>query len=76
MFDHKVNDVNNGDMSKPARYTITLTAEMDAEVTEFSKETGVSISDLARQGLIRVMNEARQEGTVRIMKWEGSEVAA
>jgi hypothetical protein len=63
-------------MSKPARYTVTLPPEMDDAVSEFSKETGISISDLARQGLIRVMQEVRREGSARLLKWEPEETAA
>ena len=40
---------------EPNRITVTLPPEINAEAGEISQETGVSVSDLIRQGMIRLL---------------------
>ena len=64
-----VNIVNNvNTMSKPTRYTITLPAELDRELSKVCAETGVALADLLRQGGIRILTEKIQTGSVALMK--------
>jgi hypothetical protein len=68
--------VNNVDaMKKPNRITITLPPELDGEATECCDRTGVSLSDLARQGLVRVLLELRQTGSVKLMQLPAKQAA-
>jgi hypothetical protein len=55
-------------MSKPTRYTITIPAELDRELTGLSNETGVAVADLLRQGGIRVITEKIKTGAVALLK--------
>lgn len=56
-------------MSKQAnRTTVTLPDPLQEEVDHIAAETGVSISDLFRQGMIRVAKEMRETGGLRLLK--------
>ena len=49
------------------RTTVTLPADLNAEATKLVSETGVSLSDLCRQGLVRMILERRETGNVRLL---------
>jgi len=49
------------------RATVTLPAELNAEASQLETETGVSLSDLCRQGLVRMIIERRETGNVRLL---------
>lgn len=62
-------------MSKPTRYTITIPAELDRELTGLSNETGVAVADLLRQGGIRVITEKLKTGAVALLKMPTNKAA-
>lgn len=62
-------------MSKPTRYTITIPAELDRELTGLSNETGVAVADLLRQGGIRVITEKIKTGAVALLKMPTNKAA-
>jgi hypothetical protein len=53
---------------KQIRYTITLPADLDRELSGLSQETGVAMADLLRQGGIRVITEKLKTGAVALMQ--------
>lgn len=56
-------------MKKEAnRITVTLPPDLSGPANEVSNETGVSISDLLRQGMIRILLERREHGSVKLMQ--------
>lgn len=56
-------------MKKEAnRITVTLPPDLSGEANEVSAETGVSLSDLLRQGMIRILLERRLNGSVQLMQ--------
>lgn len=58
------------------RITVTLPPDLSGEANEVSDETGVSLSDLLRQGMIRILLERRTQGSVKLMQLPRVEVAA
>lgn len=62
--------------TKPSRYTVSLPEPLEAEVAEFSERTGISVSDLLRQGMVRVVKEKRATGKVEILALEPLAAAA
>lgn len=62
--------------TKPNRYTVSLPEPLEAEVAEFSQRTGISVSDLLRQGMVRVVKEKRTTGKVEILALEPMATAA
>lgn len=54
--------------SKPSRTTVTLPPELTSEAEVLVGETGISISDLLRQGMIRLLLERRENGSVRLLQ--------
>lgn len=58
------------------RITVTLPPELNGEANEVSSETGVSLSDLLRQGMIRILLERRAHGSVKLMQLPKLEQAA
>jgi metal-responsive CopG/Arc/MetJ family transcriptional regulator len=64
-------------MKKEAnRITVTLPPDLSGEANEVSSETGVSLSDLLRQGMIRILLERREAGSVKLMQLPKLEQAA
>lgn len=61
---------------EPSRITVSLPAELSGEANQVASETGVSLSDLLRQGIIRILLERRQRGTVQLMKLPQMEATA
>lgn len=59
----------------PNRITITLPDELGDEANEASARTGVSQSDLCRQGIVRILLELRQTGSVTLMQLPKREAA-
>jgi metal-responsive CopG/Arc/MetJ family transcriptional regulator len=57
------------------RITVTLPPELSSEANAVSTETGVSLSDLLRQGMIRLLLERRETGSVKLMQLTRSEPA-
>lgn len=53
---------------EPNRITVSLPPELGSEANACSDLTGVSLSDLARQGLIRILLELRETGSVTLMQ--------
>jgi hypothetical protein len=49
------------------RTTVTLPADLNEEAAKLVSETGVSLSDLCRQGLVRMILERRETGNVRLL---------
>jgi len=49
------------------RTTVTLPPELNDEAAKLCGETGVSLSDLCRQGIVRVLLERRETGGVRLL---------
>ena len=77
MFARFVIIVNNANAMKkdakaptaPAnRITVTLPPDLSVPANELSLVTGVSTSDLLRQGMIRILLEHRENGGVRLMQ--------
>lgn len=54
--------------TKPTRITVTLPPEIDKEATKLSETTGLSLSDLSRQGMIRVLLEMREKGSMQLLQ--------
>lgn len=52
----------------PTRATVTLPPEINDEATDLIQQTGVSISDLCRQGMIRILLERRETGSIRLLQ--------
>ena len=52
----------------PNRITISLPDDLGDEANQACARTGVSLSDLCRQGLVRVLRELRQTGSVKLMQ--------
>lgn len=59
-----------------SRTTVSLPAEINDEATDIVEQTGVSLSDLCRQGMIRILLERRETGSVRLMQLPPRDVAA
>jgi hypothetical protein len=55
-------------MNKPNRITVTLPPELNEGGITLSNETGVSLSDLLRQGMVRLLLERRETGGVKLMQ--------
>lgn len=53
---------------EPSRTTVTLPPELNTEATALVSETGISLSDLLRQGMIRLLLEKRESGSVRLLQ--------
>lgn len=58
------------------RITVTLPAELNDGAEEVSTATGVSVSDLLRQGMIRILLERQQTGQVKLMQLPKPALAA
>jgi hypothetical protein len=52
---------------KDTRTTLNLPPELGTEVSALAAETGVSLNDLCRQGLVRMILEKRDTGSVRLL---------
>lgn len=78
MFAFTVIFVNNDNEMKTdaLRITITLPPELGGLAQELSAETGVSLSDLCRQGIIRVISERQETGHVVLKQLPRPELAA
>ncbi|HRJ10662.1 MAG TPA: ribbon-helix-helix domain-containing protein [Prosthecobacter sp.] len=64
-------------MKKSAtRITVTLPPELDEAASKVSLETGVSISDLMRQGMIRIITERLNTGNVTLLQLPPAQQAA
>ncbi len=68
-FVHIVNIVDAMSRRQLPRITVTLPPELEAEAGRLAAETGVSVSDLLRQGMIRVLREREETGGVVLMKF-------
>lgn len=53
---------------EPNRTTITLPPELNEEALRVCEQTGVSLSDVCRQGIVRILLEMRETGTVKLMQ--------
>lgn len=51
-----------------ARTTVSLAPELNRELNAVVTETGVSASDLFRQGVIRLLLERRETGHIRLLQ--------
>ena len=58
------------------RITVTLPPDLNFGAEEVSTETGVSVSDLLRQGMIRILLERRETGGVKLMQLPKPALAA
>lgn len=68
-----VNIVNiDNTMSKPSkepnRTTVSLPPELNREASRLVTQTGISLSDLLRQGMIRLLLESRETGSIRLLQ--------
>jgi hypothetical protein len=54
--------------NKATRTTVSLPAALNKEAETLVAETGISISDLLRQGMIRLLLERREIGAVRLLQ--------
>lgn len=73
MLARVVNIVNNViTMSKPSkepsRTTVSLPPELNHEASQLVDQTGISLSDLLRQGMIRLLLESRETGSIRLLQ--------
>lgn len=76
MFARFVIFVNNDNaMNKPNRITVTLPPELNEGGLNLSNETGVSLSDLLRQGMVRLLLERRETGGVKLMQLPAKQAA-
>jgi hypothetical protein len=62
-------------MNKPNRITVTLPPELNEGGLNLSNETGVSLSDLLRQGMVRLLLERRETGGVKLMQLPAKQAA-
>ncbi|GAA5141291.1 hypothetical protein GCM10023213_25170 [Prosthecobacter algae] len=69
-------NIDNAMKKQAARTTVTLPPELNEPAEALSQETGVSVADLLRQGMIRVISERRQTGKVVLMQLTKPEMAA
>lgn len=63
-------------MNKPNRITVTLPPELNEGGLSLSNETGVSLSDLLRQGMVRLLLERRETGAVKLLQLRRQDPAA
>jgi len=66
---------NDNAMNKPNRITVTLPPELNEGGLNLSNETGVSLSDLLRQGMVRLLLERRETGGVKLMQLPAKQAA-
>lgn len=50
--------------TKPARVTVPLSDELDAELKDISDRTDIPLAGLLRQGAVRIVKEFRESGSV------------